>query len=111
MKNTKKIFIKSLVDGDIILEEVDASSIQGFTDCALVHHRTNFSINGKRHSSLDQWVVYDTPTGLLIVYGRTKQETLEKLVEKRFQMEEARKTQLYEKRIQEFERLKEMHKA
>ena len=92
-----KIFIKALVDGDIILEEVDASSIQGFTDCALVHKER-------------RWLVYDTPTGLIIVYGNTKQETLEKLVEKRFQMEEARKTQLYQKRIQEFEKLKEMSK-
>ena len=93
-----KIFIKSLIDGDIILEEVDASSIQGFTDCALVHMEK-------------RWAVYDTPTGLLIVYGRTKQETLEKLVEKRFQMEQARNTQLYQKRIQEFEQLKEMHRT
>ena len=92
-----KIYIKALVDGDIILEEVDASSIQGFTDCALVHLEK-------------RWVVYDTPTGLLIVYGRTKQETLEKLNEKKFQMEQARNTQLYKKRIQEFEQLKEMHK-
>ncbi|MBO7716304.1 MAG: hypothetical protein J6S85_22250, partial [Methanobrevibacter sp.] len=87
----------ALVDGDIILEEVDASSVQGFENCALVHLEK-------------RWVVYDIPTGLLIVYGRTRQETLEKLLEKRFQMEEARKTQLYQKRIQEFERLKEMHK-
>ena len=93
-----KIFIKVLADGDIILEEVDASSIQGFTDCALVHLK-------------NRWVVYDTPTGLLIVYGRTKQETLEKLNEKKFQMEQARNTQLYQKRVQEFEQLKEMHKT
>ena len=103
-----KIYIKSLVNGDIILEEVDASEVQGFKDCALVHHRTNFSINGKRHSSLKQWVVYDIPTGLFIVYGRTKQETLEKLVEKRFQMEEARKTQVYQKIIQKFEEMKKL---
>ena len=92
-----KIYVRALVDGDIILEEVDASSVQGFENCALVHLEK-------------RWVVYDIPTGLLIVYGRTRQETLEKLLEKRFQMEEARKTQLYQKRIQEFERLKEMHK-
>ena len=71
-----KILIKALVDGDIILEEVDASSVQGFENCALVHLEK-------------RWVVYDIPTGLLIVYGRTRQETLEKLLEKRFQMEEA----------------------
>ena len=103
-----KIFVRTLFNGDIILEEIDASEIQGFKDCGLVHHRTNFSINGKRHSSLDKWVVYDIPTGLLIVYGRTKQETLEKLMEKKLQMEQARKTQLYQNRIKEFEEMKKL---
>ena len=90
-----KIYVRALVDGDIILEEVDASPVQGFEDCAIVH--------------LDRrWVVYDIPTGLLIVYGQTKKQCLEKLVEKRLQMEEARKTKLYQKRIEEFKEMKRL---
>ena len=90
-----KIHVRALVDGDIILEEIDASSIQGFEDCAIAHV-------GRR------WIVYDIPTGLLIVYGNTRKETLEKLTEKRFQMYEARKTKLYQKRIKEFEEMKKL---
>ena len=90
-----KIYVRALVDGDIILEEVDASPVQGFEDCAIVHIKR-------------RWVIYDIPTGLLIVYGQTKKECLEKLVEKRFQMEEARKTQLYQKRIKEFEEMRKL---
>ena len=89
------IYIRALVDGDIILQESDASSIKGYEDCALVH-------NDKI------WIVYDIPTGLLIVYGHTKKEALENLYNKRIQMEQARKTQLYQKRIKEFEEMKKL---
>ena len=91
-----KIYVRAVVDGDLILEEIEATPVQGFEKCAIAHMSKN------------RWIVYDTPTGLLIVYGRTKKETLEKLVEKRFQMEEARKTKLYERKLQEFEELKKV---
>lgn len=90
-----KIFARTLFHGDIILEEIDASEIQGFKDCAIAHV-------GKR------WIVYDIPTGLLIVYGNTRKEAMEKLNEKKLQMEQARKTQLYQKRIKEFEEMKKL---
>ena len=89
-----KIYVRALVDGGLILEEIEASPVQGFEDCAIAHAER-------------RWIVYDIPTGLLIVYGQTKKECMEKLMEKRFQMEEARKTKLYQKRIEEF---KEMQK-
>ena len=81
------------MDEDIILEEVDASPVQGFENCAIVHFER-------------RWVIFDIPTGLLIVSGQTKKECLENLINKRFQMEEARKTQLYQKRIKEFEEMR-----
>ena len=90
-----KIFVRALVDGDIILEEVDASSVQGFENCAIVHLER-------------RWVVYDIPTGLLIVYGRTRRECLDNLMNKKLQMQEARKTELYQRRIKEFEEMRKL---
>lgn len=83
------------MNGELILEETEATPVQGFEDCAIAHV--------EKH----RWVVYDTPTGLLIVSGHTRQEALNQLNEKRFQMYEARKTKFYERRLQEF---KEMQK-
>ena len=91
-----KIYVRALVDGDIILEEVDASPVQGFEDCAITHVSKN------------RWIVYDTPTGLLIVSGHTRKEAMENLIDKRLQMHEARKTKLYERRLQEFEELRKL---
>lgn len=90
-----KIYVRALVDGKLILEEIEASPVQGFEDCAIVHLER-------------RWVVYDIPSGLLIVYGQTKKECLENLYSKKHQMEEARKTQLYQKRIREFEEMKKL---
>ena len=90
-----KIYIRALVDGGLILEEIEASPVQGFENCAIVHLER-------------RWIVYDIPTGLLIVYGKTKKECLEKLINKRLQMEEARKTKLYQKRIDEFKELRKI---
>ena len=90
-----KIYVRALVDGELILEEIEASPVQGFEDCAISHQK-------------NRWIVYDIPTGLLIVYGQTRKECLENLNSKKLQMEEARKTQLYQKRIQEFEEMKKL---
>lgn len=54
-----KIYIRALMYGDIILEEVDASPVQGFEDCAIVHLER-------------RWVVYDIPTGLLSLWSNQK---------------------------------------
>lgn len=84
------------MDGELILEEIEATPVQGFEDCAIAHvdkHR---------------WTVYDTPTGLLIVSGHTRKEAMEHLIDNRLQMYEARKTKLYERRLQEFEELKKV---
>lgn len=90
-----KIKIRKLVDGDIILEEVEATKVQGFKDCALVH--------------IDKrWIVYDVPTGLLIVYGLTRKQCLENLVDNRHAMIRARDTELYQRRIKEFEELQKL---
>ena len=90
-----KIYVRALVYGDIILEEFDASPVQGFENCAIVHLEK-------------RWVVYDIPTGLLIVYGRTRRECLENLMNKKLQLQEARKTELYQRRIKEFEEMRKL---
>ena len=90
-----KIYVRALVDGELILEEIEASPVQGFESCAISHQK-------------NRWIVHDIPTGLLIVYGQTRKETLENLLIKKLQMEEARKTQLYQKRIKEFEEMKKL---
>lgn len=91
-----KIYVRASVNGELILEEIEATPVQGFEDCAIAHV--------EKH----RWIVYDTPTGLLIVSGHTRQEALNHLNEKRLQMYEARKTKLYERRLQEFEELKKV---
>ena len=91
-----KIYVRAQMDGELILEEIEATPVQGFEDCAIAHV--------EKH----RWIVYDTPTGLLIVSGHTRKEAMEKLIEKRLQMYEARKTKLYERRLQEFEELKKV---
>lgn len=91
-----KIYVRANLDGELILEEIEATPVQGFEDCAIAHV--------EKH----RWIVYDTPTGLLIVSGHTRKEAMEKLIEKRLQMYESRKTKLYERRLQEFKELKKV---
>lgn len=91
-----KIYVRAQMDGDMWLQEIEATPVQGFEDCAIAHV--------EKH----RWVVYDTLTGLLIVSGHTRQEALNQLNEKRFQMYEARKTKLYERRLQEFEKMQKL---
>lgn len=90
-----KIKIRKLVDGDIILEEVEATEVQGMKDCAIVHIEK-------------RWIVYDVPTGLLIVYGLTRKQCLENLLDKRHLVIKARDTELYQRRIKEFEELQKL---
>ena len=90
-----KIYVRALINGELILEEIEASPVQGFENCAISHQK-------------HVWIVHDIPTGLLIVSGQTRKECLENLINKRFQMEEARKTQLYQKRIKEFEEMRKL---
>lgn len=91
-----KIFVRAVVDGELILEEIEATPVQGFEKCAIAHVSKN------------RWIVYDTPTGLLIVSGHTRKEAMNHLVDKRLQMHEARKTKLYERRLQEFEEMRKL---
>lgn len=103
-----KIKTRQLVDGDIILVEVEADKVQDFKDCAIVHHRNKYYIDGKKRSTLEQWVVYDIPTGLLIVYGSTRKQCLDRLFDRRFEVAKARDTELYQRRIKEFEELQKL---
>lgn len=91
-----KIQRKALHDGDIILEEVEAEPVKGdISNLALVH-------DDKR------WIVYDIPTGLLVVNKPTKREALDGIILKKLEILEARKTELYQKRISEFEKLRKL---
>ena len=91
-----KILIRCLTNmGDLCLEEVEASEVKGFTDLGIHHER-------------DRWIVTDIPTGLLVVSGHTKKEALENLYSKRHALENARCTELYKKRLKEFEEMKKL---
>ena len=88
-----KIYVRVLVDGELILEEIEASPVQGFENCAISHQK-------------NRWIVHDIPIGLLIVSGQTRKDCIEHLISKRIQLENARRSELYQKRIKEFEEMK-----
>ena len=88
--------IKVLYNGDLMLQEVEAEPIKGdISNIALVH-------DGNR------WIVYDIPSGLLIVNKPTKREALDATILMKHEILEARKTNLYQKRIAEFKKLKSL---
>ena len=90
-----KIYVRALVDGDLILEEVDADPVIGYDSIAIVK-------SGK------WWNIYDVPTGLKILSATTKKLAIENLYIKRWQVENVRKTELYQRRIKEFEEMKKL---
>lgn len=91
-----KIYVRAAVNGELILEEIEATPVQGFEDCAIAHV--------EKH----RWIVYDIPTGLLIVYGFTRKQCLERLVDSRHAIIRARDTELYQRRIKEFEEMRKL---
>ena len=90
-----KIFIRVLVNGDLLLKEVEAFPVIGYDSIAIVKL-------GK------WWNIYDVPTGLKILSATTKKLAIENLHLKRYKAQNARKTQLYQKRIKEFEEMKKL---
>lgn len=79
-----------------MLEEVEAEPIKSdISNLALVH-------DSKR------WIVYDIPSGLLIVNKPTKREALDATILMKNKILEARKTNLYQKRVDEFEKLRKL---
>ena len=91
-----KILTRCLTNtGDLCLEEVEASEVEGFTDLGIHHEK-------------DRWIITDIPTGLLVVSGHTKKDALDKLESKKLTLEHARMTELYKKRIKEFEEMKKL---
>ena len=88
-----KIKVRTLHDGDLILEEIEASPIKGFDDVAVANTTKTY---------LKGFCAYDVPTGLYICWGRTKKECLEKLESLRLKITESRKTELYQRRLKEF---------
>ena len=89
------IKVRAVQDGELILEEIEATAVVGFDSIAVAHV-------GR------WWNVYDIPTGLKIVSGTTKKLAIENLYLKKFQLEQARATELYQKRIREFEAMKKL---
>lgn len=90
-----KIFVRAVIEGELILEEIEATAVNGFDSIAVAH------VNR-------WWNVYDIPTGLRIVSGETKKAAIENLLIRKFQVEQTRRTELYQKRIKEFEAMKKL---
>ena len=98
-----KIYVRTLVERDgeriLMLEEIEASPVKDFDGVAIAH-------NPKHHQK--GYCAYDINTGLYIFWARTKKDLTELLFNKKLQIEEARKTQLYQKRLKEFEEMKRL---
>ena len=99
-----KILVRALVETNtdgraMILEELEASPVNGFDGIDIANTSKTY---------LKGFCVYDIATGLYILWGRTKKEALEKLEQNRLRIEEARKTELYKKRLKEFEEMKKL---
>ena len=99
-----KIYVRTIVvtttdERIMMLEEIDASPVNGLDGVAIANtsktYRKGFS-------------AYDTATGLYIDWAITKKELLVKLKEKELKIKEARKTELYQRRIQEFEEMRKL---
>lgn len=97
-----KIYVRTLIetttDGrDFVLEELEASPVKDIDGVAIAN-TTKVYLKG--------FCAYDIATGLYIAWAKTKKELLEILQSKKIQIECSRKTQLYQKRIKEFEEMK-----
>ena len=96
-----KIYVRTIVatttDGrTMMLEELDASPVHGLDGVAIA----NISKTYRKG-----FCAFDIATGLYIEWAMTKKELLVKLKEKELAIKEARKTELYQRRIKEFEEL------
>lgn len=99
-----KIYVRTLVatttDGrTMILEELDASPVKGLDGVAIANTSKTY---------LKGFCAYDIATGLYIDWALTKQELLVKLKEMKLKIEQARKTDLYQRRLKEFEELQKL---
>lgn len=99
-----KIYVRTLVatstDGrTIILEELDASPVDGLDGVAIANTSKTYRKG---------FCAYDIATGLYIDWAITKKVLITKLKEKELRIKLARKTQLYQKRIKEFEEMKKI---
>ena len=89
------IKVRAVQDGELILEEVEATELKGFKDMALAHI-------GKA------WYIFDIPTGLKIISATSKALALEIIEKRKMEVDFARQTSLYQKRIKEFEAMKKL---
>lgn len=99
-----KIYVRTLVatttdERIMMLEELDASPVNGLDDVAIANTSKTF---------LKGFCAYDTATGLYIAWAKTKKELLVKLKEMELRIKEARKTELYQRRIKEFEEMRKL---
>lgn len=99
-----KIYVRTIVatstdERTMILEELDASLVDGLDGVAIANTSKTF---GKGFRT------YDIATGLYIDWALTKKELLVKLKEKELKIKEARKTELYQRRIKEFEEMRKL---
>lgn len=99
-----KIYVRTLVatstdERTMMLEELDASPVVDLDGVAIANTSKNYR-KGFR--------AYDIATGLYIDSARTKKELLVQLKEKELKIKEARKTELYQRRIKEFEEMKKL---
>lgn len=99
-----KIYVRTLVETNtdgryLALEELEASPVKDLDGVAVANTSKTY---------LKGFCAYDIATGLYIMWARTKKELLEKLQSKKMQIESARKTQLYQKRLKEFEEMKKL---
>ena len=99
-----KIYVRTIVatttdERVMMLEELDASPVNGLDDVAIANTSKTY---------LKGFSAYDTATGLHIAWAKTKKELLLKLKEMELRIKEARKTELYQIKIKEFEEMKKL---
>lgn len=99
-----KIYVRTIVatstdERTMILEELDASPVDGLDGVAIANTSKTYRKG---------FCAYDIATGLYIDWALTKKELLVKLKEKELRIKLARKTKLYERRLQEFEEMRKL---
>lgn len=99
-----KIKVRTLVatstdERTMMLEELEASPVDGLDGVAVANTTKTYRKG---------FCAYDIATGLYIDWAMTKKELLVKLKEKELKIKEARKTQLYQKRLKEFEEMNKL---
>lgn len=81
-------------DGGIILEEVEVSLLPQDNNVAVFHDK-----------ALKGWLLIDISTGLSFGSARTKKELFKRFEDVKIRYELTRKSQVYQKRVKEFEEL------